>query len=399
MQIPGSAYTPVSSAARRTSGGKRITPPSSRLPVNSQPLANPRRSLSDGLRRHYRTCSSRIELKQDIPVSVPGGRPRRACQGCVALRKACDRGTPCFECVRRSRTCLYQRSGTETERNTSTPDGESTESASEVVRSAPPRGQYEIAHQLGHLSYPYYPLLLPPDPPRLQRRLRRFEFLLNFTRTTTGINSSYNFKRPALIRQAPQAPSTQVECHTLDPGLLILSSIDAAGTWESRLAYDLQAMAICDLVDSAAPTDHEDRHGIHSACHGLFTGTKIRENLELFWDRWHPHCPIIHRPTFELSTASPTLVMAMVLLGEFSSPGTSSRDQARALLDITEQFIFTLDVFGQPDSAEPGAGCDRETLAALQAAYFICVMQKWEGKETARSRVRRQRFTTLIAVR
>lgn len=63
----------------------------------------------DVLRRHWKSCKTRLEAGQAIPDGLRGGKHKRACDGCAVIRKACDGETPCSECNHRGKPCTYQR--------------------------------------------------------------------------------------------------------------------------------------------------------------------------------------------------------------------------------------------------------------------------------------------------
>lgn len=55
---------------------------------------------------------------------------------------------------------------------------------------------------------------------------------------------------------------------------------------------------------------------VEAACLEFFSGTNISRFLNLFWAGWYPNWPVIHKPTFNLSTTMDILVAAMVVIGK-----------------------------------------------------------------------------------
>jgi hypothetical protein len=136
-------------------------------------------------------------------------------------------------------------------------------------------------------------------------------------------------------------------------------------------------------------------------CLEFFCPSNIRNYLKLFWDRWYRHTPIIHKPTFE-ATETPCLLLAtMVLLGAFMSQNEQDASGAREWLEIAEESIFKekwlsgclANSVGDRDMS------NRAQVALLQAAFFICILQNWEGGDDAKTRIRRSRHAMLVAVR
>ncbi|KAI9371958.1 hypothetical protein BJX61DRAFT_534355 [Aspergillus egyptiacus] len=66
---------------------------------------------TDILRRHWKSCSARMETGQAIPEPRLGGKEKHACDGCARLKRSCSGGQPCSECHSRMRKCSYQRLG------------------------------------------------------------------------------------------------------------------------------------------------------------------------------------------------------------------------------------------------------------------------------------------------
>ncbi|RQM07482.1 hypothetical protein DH86_00002994, partial [Scytalidium sp. 3C] len=63
-----------------------------------------------------------------------------------------------------------------------------------------------------------------------------------------------------------------------------------------------------------------------------------------------------------------------------------------------EELVFAHPIFGDtPDIVDKQGIPDHEIISILQATYFICIMQKWEGNENAKLRIQRSRFTDFVA--
>ncbi|KAI0101169.1 hypothetical protein F4814DRAFT_432445 [Daldinia grandis] len=349
----------------------------------------------DALRRHYRSCSLRVQRGVDMPPAIQAGRRKRACESCTTLKRACDLQMPCLECTERRKQCIYRRGSPVTEAS----------AGSKVLTSAAgprPVNSEELGISAEFIDLPFLgvdyelgggmpyvgglTMLMPAieyPPERIQRPMR-LQFLLNFTRTT-GVNSSYNYRRPSMQPQS------------------------LVGVYSYRTVYISKGAGICRLLESAtrgtgtgtgtgvAYLTNTDLSQIALAANNLFSIEEMPKLLALFWERWYPHCPIVHRSSFNLAFAHPLLVMAMVLLGAVMSPFPQHREQGRLLLDSAENALFGSKVFCCEGYRNVDEVHNSGAVATFQAAYFICIMQKWEGNEVAKQRIRRYRFTTLVS--
>lgn len=84
------------------------------------------------------------------------------------------------------------------------------------------------------------------------------------------------------------------------------------------------------------------------------------------------------------------------------SPQKSDHQAAKQLLDVVEELIISDPLFSEV--AFSGARKDdqlgtRQNVETLQAACFMCLLQKWEGSDSAKLRMQRHRFTSFVAVR
>ncbi|KAI0850816.1 hypothetical protein F5Y00DRAFT_232137 [Daldinia vernicosa] len=338
----------------------------------------------DALRRHYKSCSLRVQRGVDMPPAIQAGRRKRACESCTTLKRACDLRMPCLECAERRKQCIYRRGSPVVE----------ARAGSEVLTSA--AEQLNIGTEFIDLPFfgidyghsggmPYVgdlTTLMPAaeHPPQGIQRPIRLQFLLNFTRTT-GVNSSYNYKRPSMQPQS------------------------LVGVFSYGTVYISKGAGICRLLESATRTTgtgtahpaNINFSQITSAANNLFSIEEMPKLLAIFWERWYPHCPIVHRSSFNLAFAHPLLITAMILLGAVMSPFPHHREQGRLLLDSAENAIFSSKIFDCEGYKDVDEVHNSGAVATFQAAYFICIMQKWEGNEVAKQRIRRHRFTALVS--
>ncbi|KPM40754.1 hypothetical protein AK830_g5821 [Neonectria ditissima] len=140
---------------------------------------------------------------------------------------------------------------------------------------------------------------------------------------------------------------------------------------------------------------------VEKSCYAFFSPSNLEKFLLLFWACWYPNCPIIHRPTFAAGTASPSLLGSMALIGACLSPDSTDRTRAKVWLNNMEEAVFNQEILLTEHTEFPRLTCDSknvfERLQAIQAAYLVCLLQNWEGSKESKQRIRRERYTSLIA--
>ncbi|EXJ73250.1 uncharacterized protein A1O5_03010 [Cladophialophora psammophila CBS 110553] len=133
----------------------------------------------------------------------------------------------------------------------------------------------------------------------------------------------------------------------------------------------------------------------------LLTHVEIDHCLNLFFNNYYRHCPIVHRPTFQPTIAPIPLVLGCVALGAmYSEPAKVV--WMKSLLDVMETYIFSLPEVR--DEFFGALGCsqapDEEALEyhfqMFQGAYLFVVVQYFSGNLAGRRRARRQRFPVAL---
>lgn len=140
---------------------------------------------------------------------------------------------------------------------------------------------------------------------------------------------------------------------------------------------------------------------IESACIHFFNPAHLRKFLRIFWCSWYPNCPIMHKPTFDPTDSSPGLLASMAIIGSCLSPDEQDNEMARGWFDAVEEMVFDddwLDEGLEVSASLQDSKCESKRLQSLQAAYFVCLFQNWEGSNIGKGRIRRHRYNTLIAV-
>jgi hypothetical protein len=128
----------------------------------------------------------------------------------------------------------------------------------------------------------------------------------------------------------------------------------------------------------------------------LFSGKNLVEFSNVYFDHWSSHCPILHRPTFDLTKIHLPLLLAVFLIGEsYSTESYCSRGQP--YYDLAEEYAFSHPCFRNLSvQDQPTADCASSDLETLQAAYLMVLLQMSGNNIPARRRVRDQRYHKII---
>lgn len=75
-------------------------------------------------------------------------------------------------------------------------------------------------------------------------------------------------------------------------------------------------------------------------------------------------------------------------------------EDARTWFNCVEEIVFIDDDFNSDAiySVSNNMSIHRRKVQVLQAAYIVCLYQTWEGTDSSKSRIRRNRFATLVSV-
>lgn len=165
----------------------------------------------------------------------------------------------------------------------------------------------------------------------------------------------------------------------------------------------------CELIDKLADAIRnktsndfitiEWTSGIEQMCRGFFLPSNIHRFLEYFWSLWYPHCPIVHKPLFDASSASAELLCVMILIGACFSPNENDNEISRKWLDSVEELIFRQVYFRSDRELLLDEPVQRKGIVqCIQAAYLVCSLQKREGSVEAQARIRRHRHASMVTV-
>jgi hypothetical protein len=126
-------------------------------------------------------------------------------------------------------------------------------------------------------------------------------------------------------------------------------------------------------------------------------------NMQIFVERyfnyWYPHCPIVHRPSFDIGSASLPLLFAIAIIGSLFSPAKDYGMSAKEILDLAEEYAFLNPIFTSLILGDCTPCHSAVVLEAIQAALLIAKVQIWNGSASSRRRIRLSRYGDIITVR
>jgi hypothetical protein len=126
----------------------------------------------------------------------------------------------------------------------------------------------------------------------------------------------------------------------------------------------------------------------------VFTGHNLVEWMSGFFHFFHPHTPFVHRPSFDVSTVSLHLVLAVVLVGSIFCTPQDDALSARYFFSLAEEYVFERlrEVVVHGMNSIGG-----DDIESVQAAVLVHALQVNSNHEGVRSRVRVTRFPEIVA--
>ncbi|KAK0111605.1 hypothetical protein ONS95_001952 [Cadophora gregata] len=370
---------------------------------------------SDNLRDHYPTCPER--KNRSIPEAARGGRRSHACDSCTSMKLGCDGNNPCKTCRHKRIDCKYSRllSKGVTVRSETPKSG--------VENSQSDRGSINFLLNSGTASF----IECFRFPSSHERRN-----IFNFRNAHTASNSADVIDIFGNISDNGSAPSDAFDDESIDWSLFeeenllrFLSSPfgevpmygaeqpitgwSYVGDWEPP---SLQSAAVVEAIFGKALSlqiSPPEQEHVSQNLNFLFTPSRIEKFVSLYFEFWHPHCPIIHQPSFTIDTAPIPLLASMVLMGAMYSQVDTEVSTAKLVLDLVELYVYSLEdltdeyeirhMLRVPSISAPES-IELSVLAFqyLQAAYLMVCVQFWAGSMISRKRASDTRFGVVVKV-
>ncbi|OQE18909.1 hypothetical protein PENFLA_c020G01697 [Penicillium flavigenum] len=403
---------------------------------------------ADVLKRHLRTC--------DGGASRASTR-RRACDRCVRQKKACSSHQPCHSCAKRGAHCWY---ATDTGPS---PRPSQHSSAKDIPKDQDMNAQFEdpppppsasntmmpwgftledlqnfgtspidtfldpASMQCASPIWPNLSALAPESPATFEpvssdNCRKSLHFLDKFT-SNTGLVSSFDCgtqeQREQVAASLDQQILSQLQQRIMSmpalsmdvPSLVLENNSDTSSTSELSLYWfndplSLKTHEILLLIEEVVTIKPRNSSvtldwssALRDACLQFFSPSNIRRFLGFYWAIWHPNVNFVHRPTFDMLAAKPTVLAAMALIGACVSPDMPDNEDARTWFNCVEEMVFIDDDFNSDLTYHSSGDManQRRKIQAVQAAYIVCLYQNWEGTDASKSRIRRYRFATLVS--
>ncbi|QSZ36347.1 hypothetical protein DSL72_006223 [Monilinia vaccinii-corymbosi] len=261
---------------------------------------------------------------------------------------------------------------------------------------------------------------MPPQDPRM-----KFDFLLHYTKPGReslldffGTPTTNSILIPMTSTAAPvslipnpslldfpggledlmQHPPLPILDEYLWNGEINTPSMNPSLRYASQLEGRLQ-----ELISKLATIQHklsERREDVppfsEEVRNVLFTVPNLIDFTRFYFDHWHPNCPVLHQPTYNLETVSLPLLLVIFLIGAaYSSP----RDTAALAVGcgpLCEEFVFEDEELKSILLTERDRG-DAASLQIIQAAFLVSVLQTWQNGPIARKRMRNRRYGDIVA--
>ncbi|CZR58775.1 uncharacterized protein PAC_08667 [Phialocephala subalpina] len=251
-----------------------------------------------------------------------------------------------------------------------------------------------------------------------------FDFLLNFTRAS-GLKVIFNYKRCRSPRTTTchvsqqsfhhnestseaRIPGSQDSCPRRKSGSNVMSSThrvslvslieslddplfgQTKAIWDNFRVSRIRSSQIA--LESVDDPDRADER-----CLQFFCPENLRKFTRLFWDEWYPHCPIIHKPTFNMFNAPVMLLVPMAIIGAFMSDLAEDVSLAMEWLEFGEEIVFSSAILSAEPVERVASKVDIPPLRVIQAAYMTCILLNWEGSDTMKRRVRHHHFAAVVS--
>lgn len=201
-------------------------------------------------------------------------------------------------------------------------------------------------------------------------------------------------------------PSLAVDSPFLEDSSILLpvestTSINGGENWKD----EPMTIKSFDIVQAIELSIHSLKHhnlylhdsfpSAHMSYKNFFSPPQLHKFLDLYWKRWYPNWPAIHKPLFD-PLQTPTLLMAaMAIIGACHSSEPQDREASNFWADVVEELVFNeLDMI----TGETFDGHHRHVVKLLQAACIMVFYQNWNGTKATKKRMRRQRFGALVSV-
>jgi len=216
------------------------------------------------------------------------------------------------------------------------------------------------------------------------------------------------------------SPFSEVEMQTYDmfsPVLMdpsfasapAITNISFQREWEPPTPYSSAAVQAIFGTALSLQLSPLEQGNVSQHLNYLFTPSNITKLANLYFEFWHPHCPIIHQESFNVETVPTPLLVAVVMVGAMYSQNDTDVTTAKLLLDLAELYVFSMDdltdeyeirqmLRAPASSTAESIPLSMLAFQHLQAAYQMVCVQFWAGNMVSRKRTIDTKFGVVIKV-
>jgi Fungal specific transcription factor domain len=188
-----------------------------------------------------------------------------------------------------------------------------------------------------------------------------------------------------------------------------MPGVPLPGEWEppsEASSAAIQAIFRKTMTLQLSPPEQAD---ISHHLNYLFTPSRIKRLVGLYFEFWHPHCPIIHQGTFSIETVPTPLLVSVLVVGAMYSQVDRDVSTTKLLLDLAELYVFSIDdltdefeirqMLRAPYNTTPDSiPLSNQAFQHLQAAYLMVCVQFWAGNMVSRKRAIDTKFGVVLKV-
>jgi len=188
-----------------------------------------------------------------------------------------------------------------------------------------------------------------------------------------------------------------------------ITSVSFQRGWEPPTPYSSAAVQAIFSIALSLQLSPLEQGNISQHLNYLFTPSNITKLANLYFEFWHPHCPIIHQQSFNVESTPTPLLVAVVMVGAMYSQNDTDVSTAKLLLDLAELYIFSMDdltdeyeirqmLRAPASSTAESIPLSMLAFQHLQAAYQMVCVQFWAGNMVSRKRTIDTKFGAVVKV-
>jgi hypothetical protein len=130
----------------------------------------------------------------------------------------------------------------------------------------------------------------------------------------------------------------------------------------------------------------------------ISTPHKIRNLVNAYFHYWYPHCPLVHRPSFDIGSVSLPLLFVITIIGSLFSSAEDKSALVEEIIDLAEDYAFLNPTFVSLTMGDCTLLNSAAALESILAAFLISKVQICSGSSRARRRIRLSRYGEIITV-